>query len=105
MVLSPMVTSTRFDWEVAPSKLTLWRTKAPPEVFQTAVRRVSNAALANAAVVLSSTNRIKHSMWGQRRKINPKSLGPAFSFCCLAGIDAALVRAQFSFRRRTPHQK
>ena len=30
----------------------------------------------------------KCSRWGQRRKINPKSLGPAFSLCRHAGIDA-----------------
>ena len=36
-------------------------------------------------------------MGGQRRKINPKSLGPAFSLCRRAGIDAALVKADFFF--------
>ena len=38
-------------------------------------QRVSNAALANAALVLSSKNREKYSKGGQRRIINPKSLG------------------------------
>ena len=35
---------------------------------------------------------------GQRR------LGLSFSLCHRAGIDAALVEAQFSFRRCTPHR-
>ena len=39
------------------------------------------------------------------RKINSKSLGPACSLCRRAGIDAALVKAQFSFCRCTPHRK
>ena len=39
---------------------------------------------------------------GQRRKIDPKNLGPAFSLCCRVGIDAALVKAQYSFREWTP---
>ena len=34
---------------------------------------------------------------GQCRKINPKSLGPAFSLCRRAGIDAALAKADFFF--------
>ena len=33
----------------------------------------------------------------QRRKTNPKSLGPAFSRCRRAGIDAALAKADFFF--------
>ena len=41
-------------------------------------------------------------MGGQRRKINPKSLGPAFSLCRRAGIDAALVKAQFLFAGAPP---
>ena len=36
-------------------------------------------------------------MGGQRRKINPKSLGPAFSLCRRAGIDAAFVKRNFLF--------
>ena len=34
---------------------------------------------------------------GQRRKINPKSLGPVFSLCRHAGIDAALAKADLFF--------
>ena len=33
----------------------------------------------------------------QRRKINPEILGSVFSLCCRAGIDAALVKADFFF--------
>ena len=40
-------------------------------------RRVSNATLALAALALSSKIGT-FSRWGHRRKINPKSLGPAF---------------------------
>ena len=60
-------------------------------------RRVSNAALANAALVLSSKSGKKYSRWGELRKINPKCLGPAFSLCRRAGIDAALAKADFFF--------
>ena len=42
---------------------------------------------------------------GQRRKINPKSLGPVFSLYRHAGIDAALVGAQFYICRCTHHGK
>ena len=55
-------------------------------------RRVSNAALANAALVLSSKNGKTIRDGGQHRKINPKSLGPAFSLCRRAGIDAAFPK-------------
>ena len=58
-------------------------------------RRVSNAALANAALVLSSKIGKNIRDGGQHRKINPKSLGPAFSLCRRAGIDAALAKADF----------
>ena len=60
-------------------------------------RRVSNAALANAALVLSSKNWENIQDGGRRRKINPKSLGSVFSLSCRAGIDAALVKADFFF--------
>ena len=60
-------------------------------------RRVSNAALANAALVLSSKNWKNIQNEGQRQKINPKSLGSVVSLCCRAGIDAALVKADFFF--------
>ena len=60
-------------------------------------RRVSNAALANAALVLSSKIGKNIRDGGQHRKINPKSLGPAFSLCRRAGIDAALAKADFFF--------
>ena len=33
----------------------------------------------------------------QRRKINPEIRGSVFSLCCRAGIDAALVKADFFF--------
>ena len=33
----------------------------------------------------------------QRQKINPEILGSVFSLCCRAGIDAALVKADFFF--------
>ena len=58
---------------------------------------MSNAALANAALVLSSKNWKNIRDGGQHRKINPKSLGPAFSLCRRAGIDAALAKADFFF--------
>ena len=61
------------------------------------VRRVSNAALANAALVLSSKNWENIRDGVQRRKTNAKSLGPAFSLCRRAGIDAALAKADFLF--------
>ena len=46
-------------------------------LFETSdlVRRVSNAALANAALVLSSKHWKKIRDGGHRRKTNPKSLG------------------------------
>ena len=59
------------------------------------VWRVSNAALGDAALVLSSKNWKNIQNGGQRRKINPKSLGSRFSLCYRAGIDAALVKADF----------
>ena len=52
--------------------------------------RVSNAALGDAALVLSSKNWKNIQDGGQRRKINPKSLGSRFSLCYRAGIDAAI---------------
>ena len=52
---------------------------------------MSNTALANAALVLSSKKVETLLDGGQRRKINPKSLGLAFSLRCCAGIDTALV--------------
>ena len=58
---------------------------------------MSNAALANAALVLSSKSWKNLHDGGQRRRINPKSLGPVFSLCRRAGTDAALVRAQLLF--------
>ena len=36
-------------------------------------------------------------MGGQRRKTNPKSLGPAFSLCRRAGIDASLAKPDFFY--------
>ena len=60
-------------------------------------REVSNAALANAALVLSSKIGKIFEMGGQRRKINPKILGSVFSLCCRTGIDAALMKVDFFF--------
>ena len=68
------------------------------------IRKVSNATLAKAASVLSSENSKNIRDGGAASKKNPKGLGPTFSLCARAGIDAALVKAQFSFRRR-PHRK
>ena len=48
-------------------------------------------------LVLSSKNWKNIRDGGQHRKINPKGLGPAFSLCCRAGRDAALVKADFFF--------
>ena len=64
---------------------------------------MSNAALANAALAneLAKLKKI-FKMRGQRRKINPKSLGSAFSLCRRAGIDAALVKADFFFAGAPP---
>ena len=42
---------------------------------------------------------------GQRQKIDSKDVGPTFSLCRCAGIGAALVKEQFSFRKCTPHWK
>ena len=56
---------------------------------------MSHAASANAAGGAELEKLEIYSRWGQRRKVNQKSLGPVFSLCCRAGIDAALVRAQF----------
>ena len=58
---------------------------------------MSNAALANAALVLSSKDWKNIRDGGQLQKTNPKSLGPAFSLCRRAGIDAALAKADFFF--------
>ena len=55
-------------------------------------RRVSNAALANAASVLSSKNWKEYLRWGAASKTKSKSLGLAFSLCGRAGRDAALVK-------------
>ena len=64
--------------------------------------RVSNAALANAASVLSSKIGKNIRDGGQRRIINPKSLGSAFLLCRRAGIDAALVKTDFFFAGAPP---
>ena len=58
--------------------------------------------LASAALVLSSKSWKNIRDGGQRRKINPNNLGPAFSLCRRARIDAALVKAQFFFAGATP---
>ena len=47
--------------------------------------------------MLSSKNWKNIQDGGQRRKINTKSLGSRFSLCYRAGIDAALVKADFFF--------
>ena len=60
-------------------------------------RRVSNAAFANAALVLSFCQQLEaiQSRWGQRRSMHPRRPGPVFSLCCRAGIDAVLVTRVF----------
>ena len=63
-----------------------------------------NAAFANASLVLSSKIERTIQDGGQRRKINPRRLGPLSSLCRRAGIDAALVRARL-FRRCIIEQK
>ena len=55
-------------------------------------QRVSNAAL-----VFDFLVQFYFRWWVQRRKINPEILGSVFSLCCRAGIDAALVKADFVF--------
>ena len=57
-------------------------------------QRVSNAALANAALVPSSNNRKKYSRWGAASKIKSKK---PWVFSRHAGIDAALVRCNLFF--------
>ena len=65
-------------------------------------QRVSNAALANAALVLSSKNWKKYSRWGAASKNKSKK---PWASCRRAGIDAALVRVQFVLRGCTHHRK
>ena len=65
-------------------------------------QRVSNAALANAALVLSSKNWKKYSRWGAASKNKSKK---PWALCRRAGIDAALVRVQFVLRGCTHHRK
>ena len=65
-------------------------------------QRVSNAALAKTALVLSSKNRKKYSRWGAAS--NNKSKKP-WVLCRRAGIDAALVRVEFVLRGCAHHWK
>ena len=64
-------------------------------------QRVSNDALANAAIVLSSKNWKKYSRWGAVSKNKSKK---PWVFCRRAGIDGALVRVQFGLRGCTHHR-
>ena len=59
------------------------------------VRRVSNAALANATLVLSSKNWKNIQDGGKSKK--------PWVFCRCAGIDAALVGVQFVLRGCAHH--
>ena len=59
-----------------------------------------STALANAALVLSSKKNFQDG--GQRRIINPKRFGSAFSLCRSAGIDGTLVKADFFSERAPP---
>ena len=68
-------------------------------------QRVPCAALANAALVLSSKNWKKYSRWGAASKNKSQSLGPTFSLCLRAGIDAALAKADFCFSEVHPPSK
>ena len=77
-----------------------WKTFRGNFVLQS--QRVSNAALANAALVLSSKNWKKYSRWGAASKNNSKK---PWALCRRAGIDAALVRVQFVLRGCTHHRK
>ena len=71
----------------------LFRRRALTEPQLSSGRRVSNAAVANAALGLSSKNWKKYSRWGASSK-NKSEKAWASIF---AGIDAALVRAHFLF--------
>ena len=65
-------------------------------------QRMSDAAVANAALVLSSKNWKQYSRWGAASKNKSKK---PWDFCCRTGIDAALVRVQFVLRGCTHHRK
>ena len=58
---------------------------------------MSNAALANAALVLSSKNWKNYSRWGAALKNKSKKPWASISLCRRAGIHAALVKADFFF--------
>ena len=86
----------KYGWD-PPSPIIqgIWR-------LQSNVRRVSNAALANAALVPSS--KIGKYIWGGGQSRKNKSKKP-WVFCRRAGIDAALVRMQFVLCGCTHHWK
>ena len=73
------------------------RSKIVPPLRAAPWSTMTNAALANAALVLSSKNWKNTHDGGHRRKKNQTILGPVFSLCRRAGIDAALVRAHSLF--------
>ena len=72
----------------------------PTKSFYTSSHLTSRATLNSRRV--SNATLVWSSRWRAVSKINPKSLGPAFSLCRSAGIDAALVKAYSS--RRCTHQ-
>ena len=65
---------------------------------------VSNAALANAALVLSSKDWKNTQDGVQRRKINPKSLGLSSAVRDLVGLRTQTQNAAF-FERKGPERK
>ena len=65
---------------------------------------MSNAALANAALVpeLEKLENIFEMGGNSTTTKKSKSLWPASSLCCCAGLDAALVKAQLLFAGAPP---
>ena len=84
------------------SPKTMQRTPAILKTLWIANLRESNAALANAALVLSFKNWKKYSRWGAASKNKSKK---PWALCRRAGIDAALVRVQFVLRGCAHHRK
>ena len=72
-----------------------FRTENQPE--ENVFWRVSNAALANAALVLSLKNWKRYSRWGAASKNKSKKPWVCIFTLFFAGIDAALVKADFFF--------
>ena len=65
-------------------------------------QRVSNAALANGALANELENWRKYSRWGAALKNKSKKPRTSIFTLSRAGIDAGLVKEQFSFRRGAP---